>query len=90
MSEPVAVAAIVPKDQRHRYVIQPLTPGGLMSVDLIGGQLRALGRLLKACARHDSDERWGAYLTQIETRADGTIEFSVAVLPIVKAEDAES
>lgn len=79
--EPVGVAVEVPKEQRIKYKVTPM-PGGIMSASSIGGQLRALARLLEWEAKDDEPKgKLGTFILGAYTHEDGTIEFDLMVAP---------
>jgi hypothetical protein len=80
MSE-IALGYSVPKDQRMRYTITPLE-GQLMNAESIGGQLVALSKLYKACAKEeDPKTKWMLAILNIETDASGKISFDLLLAP---------
>jgi hypothetical protein len=75
-------AATIPNEQAFVYKITPL-PGRLMMLANVGEQLKQLGKL---CAEIGKDmsppQKLVSCLEKIETLEDGSIEFSVIVMPL--------
>lgn len=78
----IATGFKVPDDQRIQYRITPL-PGRMMSLEAIGGQLQALGKVWKACSAGEK-VKFEPFVLGIETDAEGSVTFTIALLPRVK------
>ena len=79
----------VPDDQRISYSVTPL-PGALMRADLIGGQLRALARLMRACADEPkSGIQMEVFVGGIRMDEGGSIHFDLAVLPKIESDEEQ-
>ena len=83
----IDIAAAVGRDQKFSYRVYP-ERDGMMQAKAIGGQLVAMDDLMRACAREDGG-KVRTYIDRITTHVDGSLEFSLIVLPVVAWNEAK-
>lgn len=72
----------VPEEQAFSFKIVPL-PGRLMRADIVGKQITAFSRLLRAVGDDvDPGQKFGVYLTDLNLDAEGAVTISVAVMHV--------
>lgn len=69
----------VPDNQRFSYTVTPL-PGSLMRAKMLGGQLKALSKLMTALGDQDGYDM-ETFLADISMGGGGTVKFDLVVLP---------
>lgn len=75
-----ALAARISHDQKMTYRVTP-QPGVMMTAQAVGGQLVALGDLLRSIAQEEDTRKWRTAVSRIVTNDDGSMEFDLIILP---------
>ena len=77
----IGLAYSVPREQKLIYKITP-APGRLMKLENIGGQMVAIAKLLKSCAKQEKETaKCEVLILNIMTSEAGEITFEVAIAP---------